>query len=37
VLHDLTGGYGAGFVFALSALALAATPIWLVRELRDFR
>ncbi len=37
VLHDLTGGYGAGFMFALSALALAATPIWLVRELRDFR
>jgi MFS family permease len=37
VLHDLTGGYGAGFVFALTALALAATPIWFVRELRDFR
>jgi predicted MFS family arabinose efflux permease len=37
VLHDLTGGYGAGFAFALTSLALAATPIWFVRELRDFR
>jgi MFS family permease len=37
VLHDLTGGYGAGFAFALIALALAATPIWIVRELREFR
>jgi MFS family permease len=37
VLHDVTGGYAAGFAFALTALALAATPIWVVRELRDFR
>lgn len=37
VLHDLSGGYRAGFVFALCALALAATPFWLVRALRDFR
>jgi len=36
-LHDLTGGYGAGFAFAITSLALAATPIWLVRELREFR
>jgi hypothetical protein len=37
VLHDLTDGYGAGFAFALVALAAAATPIWVVRELREFR
>jgi MFS family permease len=37
VLHDLTGGYGAGFAFALLALATAAMPIWVVRELREFR
>lgn len=37
VLHDLSGGYRAGFVFALCALALAAMPFWLVRALRDFR
>jgi len=36
-LHDLTGGYGAGFAFAITSLALAATPIWVVRELREFR
>jgi MFS family permease len=37
LLHDLTGGYGAVFVFAISSLALAAMPIWVVRELREFR
>ncbi len=37
VLHDLTGGYRAIFVFALAALAAAATPMWIVRELREFR
>jgi MFS family permease len=37
VLHDATGGYRAVFVFALAALALAATPMWIVRELREFR
>ncbi len=37
VLHDLTGSYGAGFAFALIALAMAAMPIWIVPELRDFR
>jgi MFS family permease len=36
-LHDLTGGYGAGFAFAIASLALAAMPIWVVRELREFR
>ena len=37
VLHDVTGGYRAGFVFALVAIATAATPMWVVRELREFR
>ncbi len=37
VLHDATGGYRAVFVFALAALAAAATPMWVVRELREFR
>jgi MFS family permease len=37
VLHDATGGYRAVFAFALAALALAATPMWVVRELREFR
>jgi len=37
VLHDATGGYRAVFVFALAALAVAATPMWVVRELREFR
>ena len=36
-LHDLTGGYGAVFAFAIASLAVAATPIWAVRELREFR
>jgi len=37
VLHDVTADYRAGFVFALVALAAAATPMWVVRELREFR
>ncbi len=37
LLHDATGGYVAVFAFALTALAIAATPIWVVRELREFR
>ena len=37
VLHDATGGYRAVFVFALAALVVAATPMWVVRELREFR
>ena len=37
VLHDLTGSYLLGFAFALGAIALAAAPMWLVRELREFR
>jgi MFS family permease len=37
VLHDLTGDYRAGLAIALALLALAATPFWTVRELRNFR
>jgi MFS family permease len=37
VLHDLTGGYRAGFVFALCSILLAALPMWLVRGLRAFK
>jgi MFS family permease len=36
-LHDLTGGYRLGLAIALVLLALAATPFWVVRDLRDFR
>jgi hypothetical protein len=37
VLYDATGGYLAGFAFAISAIVIAAAPIWVVRELREFR
>jgi MFS family permease len=37
VLHDLTGGYRTGFVFALCSIALAALPMWVVRRLRGFK
>jgi MFS family permease len=37
VLHDLTGGYRTGFVFALCFIALAAAPFWTVPALRNFR
>jgi MFS family permease len=37
LLHDLTGGYQLGFGFALACIAVAASPFWLVRELRTFR
>ncbi len=37
VLHDLTGGYRAGFLFSLAAIALAVAPFWTVRALREFR
>jgi MFS family permease len=36
-VHDLTGGYRLGLAIALVLLALAATPFWVVRELREFR
>ena len=37
VLHDFTGGYAAVLVFSLCAIALASTPFWTVRELRNWR
>jgi MFS family permease len=37
VLHDLTGGYAAAYVFALCALAVAAVPFWSVPALRNYR
>jgi MFS family permease len=37
LLHDLTGGYKAGFAFALACVAIASAPFWTVRELRSFR
>jgi MFS family permease len=37
LLHDLTGGYRAGLLVAMFFLALASSPFWTVRTLRDFR
>lgn len=37
VLHDLTGGYRAGFVLSFCAVGLAVAPFWTVKELRNFR
>jgi MFS family permease len=37
VLHDLTGGYRAGFVVSLGAVALAVAPFWTVRALKEDR
>jgi MFS family permease len=37
LLHDLTGGYGAGLVMALALIGLAAMPFWAVPALRNFR
>jgi predicted MFS family arabinose efflux permease len=37
LLHDLTGGYQAGFAFSLVCIGIAAAPFWIVRELRTFR
>jgi MFS family permease len=37
LLHDFTGGYRAGLLFALVFLVGAAAPFWAVRELRNFR
>ena len=37
LLHDLTGGYRAGLVAALLFLALASSPFWTVKALREFR
>jgi MFS family permease len=37
LLHDVTDGYVAVFAFALAAITCAALPMWVVRELREFR
>jgi MFS family permease len=37
LLHDLTGGYRVSLVVAMCFLALASSPFWTVRELRNFR
>ncbi|MGQ0509288.1 MAG: MFS transporter [Betaproteobacteria bacterium] len=37
VLHDVSGGYGAAYVFALACLGVAAVPFLRVPSLRDFR
>jgi MFS family permease len=37
LLHDITGGYRLAIGVALVFIALAATPFWLVRDLRNFR
>ncbi|MDH3318420.1 MAG: MFS transporter [Betaproteobacteria bacterium] len=37
VLHDLTGGYRAGFALSLCAVGFAVAPFWTVKELRNFR
>jgi len=37
VLHDLSGGYRAGFALSLCAVGFAAAPFWTVKELRHFR
>ena len=37
VLHDVTGGYRAGFIFALCSMSIAVLPFWVVRGLRSFR
>jgi len=36
-LHDLTGGYRAGFVFAICAIVFAVAPFWTVRAMREDR
>ena len=37
LLHDLTGGYGAGLGMALAFIFLAALPFWTVPALKSFR
>ena len=36
-LHDLTGGYATGFLFALCAMAFAVTTFWTVPALKNVR
>lgn len=37
LLHDVTGGYRLGLCFSLFFIALAAIPVWTVKEIRNFR
>ncbi len=37
VLHDLTGGYRAGFLFSMAAMAFAVAPFWMVPVLRNYK
>ena len=37
LLHDLTGGYRAGLVMAVTLMVLAALPFWVVPTLRNYR
>lgn len=37
VLHDLSGGYLAGFALSICAVGLAVAPFWTVKELSEFR
>jgi MFS family permease len=37
VLHDLSGGYLAGFALSICAVGLAVAPFWTVEELSEFR
>ncbi len=36
-LHDLTGGYRSGFLFALCSMAIAVTTFWTVPALRQVK
>lgn len=36
-MHDLTGGYRAGFVLALCAMAMAVRTFWVEPSLKNFR
>ncbi|HZL95871.1 MAG TPA: MFS transporter, partial [Vicinamibacterales bacterium] len=35
VLHDVTGGYRACFIFSLCAISLAVAPFWTVRAFKE--
>lgn len=37
VLHDLTGGYVAGFGFSMACIVVAASAFWTVPGMRNFR
>lgn len=36
VLHDVTGSYRPGFVFAVIVLVIAGLPFWVIPAIRDF-